>query len=143
MRKELIVNVKNKDFDYRARAGVIIVLAIELGIKQYQQQFYSSGNYAVLIAAIVYGIILFVESRKPLEICDNGMFFPDRFIDWDDIVDFKWDSMFNKKYERLTITSKRRPAFLGIKEYDLRMKIPTINKCEINDVLSEKAKSIV
>ncbi len=142
VRKNVIIKIKNQDFDYRIRGTFIIFIAVWQGKIQYQlHNDYS--NYLGVIVAMIFGIVILIESQKPFEICDNGIFFPDRFIEWDDIVGIEWESMFNGHFEKFIITSKRRPSLLVLQEYDLRMRIPITQKYNINKVLEEKAKSIV
>lgn len=141
-RKNVIIRIKNQDFDYKIRGVFIIFIAVWHGKIQYQ--LHNDYSHCLeVIAAIIFGIVILVESRKPFEICDNGIFFPDRFVGWNDIVGIEWKSMFNGDFEKFIITSKRSPSLLVLQEYDLRMRIPITQKDNINKILEEKAKSIV
>lgn len=142
MKMTVLVKVKNQDYDYWSKAIFIIFMSVWYGIRQYKQNS-SYSSYLMVALIFLFGINLFIEARKPFEICDNGIFFPDRYVEWNDIVGIEWESMFNGAFEKLIITSKRRPPFLVMKEYNLRIKIPIAQKDNINKIIEKKAKSIV
>lgn len=99
--------------------------------------YFSYFNIVLIISS---GIILLKESRNTFFICDNGIFLPNRFIDWYDLVDCEWETMFNKNFERIKITSKRRPTLFLLKEYELKMKLPITDKEKINEIINEIIK---
>lgn len=89
---------------------------------------------------LLIGIVLFVESSKAFEICERGIFFPNRYVDWNDIVDYEWTTTLSKKDERLSVLSKRRPDLLLSKEYELSMIIPIDQKEDIKHLIAERSK---
>lgn len=142
MKKTIELELKNQDAYYWSRAVYFIVMALWIWKRLYYKDadYFSYFNIVLIISI---GIILLKESRNTFFICDNGIFLPNRFIDWNDLVDCEWETMFNKNFERIKITSKRRPALFLLKEYELKMKLPITDKEQINEIIKDKTKSMI
>jgi len=133
------LKVNIKDPNYWSRASLFVFMALVDGKRQFQQNADYSSYLGALLMLLI-GIVLFVESSKAFEICERGIFFPNRYVDWNDIVDYEWTTTLSKKVERLSVLSKRRPDLLLSKEYELSMIIPIDQKEDIKHLIAERSK---
>jgi hypothetical protein len=96
-------------------------------------------NYLVLCFLIsIIAIIKIVELFKPLRIHENGIYSGNRFIDWNDIIEYRWQVVYTDKIERLTVKTNRKTLIHLLKEFNLKVNITIENKMEIDEIIKEK-----
>ena len=132
-----IIKIKTYDSD----AYVVSFLLIYIVYRSWSQLNLMGNefNYLVLCFLIsIIAIIKIVELFKPLRIHENGIYSGNRFIDWNDIIEYRWQVVYTDKIERLTVKTNRKTLFHLLKEFNLKVNITIENKMEIDEIIKEK-----